>query len=276
MKDKYKLYRQTTEELYIPAALRRLDVLSQKTYWATLPLIKHQFDILQPDVTMTTGCNRIKIFTNNFYGTSHWDPDDDMPKGLSKKVLDSIDFLIEEGFDDDGFLHNLLSFYEDFDTGLYTTCSYQFPLSREAEEILSSGGSLPEIKVFYIFLMNGLGVTLRIPDIWSHMFYSVGFQHCTCMPIIIVDDKMFFGEHRLVDLAAWGPGGDSDAEKQRRENHRRWCDRQLRRIDVRFARERQQGIRDSNNRLVQTTIRVAESGRREYGGRSRAQEGHLV
>ena len=58
--------------------------------------------------------------------------------------------------------------------------------------------------VCQVFLMLGMGISLRVTKFWSHIFMARVFQHCTCMPVFICNKRVFFGRHPYVHVAAWG------------------------------------------------------------------------
>ena len=127
---------------------------------------------------------------------------------------------------------NFLVFLEDFQLSVPTVCCYQFPKTTMGKDAKNLSA-----KVCQSFLLLSLGLCHRVQDYWTHMFHAGLFQHCTSMPVFVVEERVYFGKCPYVHVVAWGAGNKlSDAQKEVLEKQRRIEKQRMEREKRQFVR----------------------------------------
>jgi len=218
VKEKYNLFRRdSTNVLYLPGTIHLLNALANRIFRVPSILYRALACLLicgNPRNGFISFC-RIAILTINFYNKCHIDRGDALSKEESafylkeaKRIRDSPLTIKSEQDRMDG----LIKFIEDFGVSVPTTCGIQFVKTAEG---LANPNS--NIMVCQAFLMLGLGLSLRMCNYMTHVFMGRVFSHCTCMPIIVVDGKAFFGTHPYIDIVNWGASGSGNITDRDRE-----------------------------------------------------------
>ena len=121
---------------------------------------------------------RIAILTINFYNKCHIDRGDAFSEEESKLYLDKAKHIRDSPLtvpSEQERMDGFIKFIEDFGVSVPTTCGIQFVRTAE-------GLANPESSIFVcqVFLMLGLGLSLRMCNYMTHVFMGRVFQHCTC------------------------------------------------------------------------------------------------
>jgi hypothetical protein len=91
-------------------------------------------------------------------------------------------------------IENYIKSFEQFGPfGRKTTCVYQF-IGKESNK---------ECKVIIYFLMQGLGIAVKFDSHLCHSFFGYLFTHCTALPVIVVDGRVYY-HHEEIVIFAWG------------------------------------------------------------------------
>ena len=77
--------------------------------------------------------------------------------------------------------------------GRKTTCVYQFLCQTEHEDC----------EVIIYFLLQGLGIAVRFDSHISHSFFGYLFTHCTALPVIVKNGRVYYYHEKIV-IFAWG------------------------------------------------------------------------
>jgi len=218
MRDHYHLYRQFFSTLHLPEAMHILHHLAHVTSGVVKKAFLKPLSLINNDRSSFLGLARIVILTESYYNQLHIDEDDLIPPELVDKLLERANHIICQEYTveaEAAALNIYLTFIEEFIASVPTTCCYQFVPTREGWLQPSS-----RVDVFQVFLMMGLGISLCLQNFSSHTFYASGFSHCTTMPLFVCQDRVFFGEHPLVQVAAWGSGSSKKKTKNQLEQER--------------------------------------------------------
>ena len=128
MKHEYQLYRQTTNALYVPQSLSYLNTLASTTYWKAFSTLFKNLSLVGNDQG-AIGLSRIIIWTLNFCNCVHVDSKDVVHPELMKSAKELANTIIRSDHTSPGerkSLINFLSFVDDFNLCVPTTCCYQF------------------------------------------------------------------------------------------------------------------------------------------------------
>ena len=111
-----------------------------------------------------------------------------------------------------------------------------------------------QIVVCQVFLMLGLGMSIRMCNYMTHMFLGGVFQHCTCVPVVIVDRRVYFGKHPYINIVNWGEGNDRTPEERARLKAERDKRNRLRELGLqRLARRRERSRRTTEQQQRSAT-----------------------
>lgn len=158
------------------------------------------------DFVTKRGC-RVKIITCGnkvllgFCCSMHKDTKDSLYANLDE-VMDKIRTKYEISEEDAMIFRNYLDKWFNYAgiVGVPTTCVYQFLGSAN---ITKQDHTLD----FHIyFLMDDFELAVKIASHVAHTFHSYSFYHCTAVPCVIVDGKVFY-HHEDLNIFAWGAGG---------------------------------------------------------------------
>ena len=103
-------------------------------------------------------------------------------------------------------IRNFIKFVNDFALSFHTICGVQFVRTME--------GLDAKVEVCQVFLMLGLGMSLRMKNCMTHIFFGRSFQHNTCVPLYVVDGRVCFQQHPFVHVVNWGAAGAPGAKKK--------------------------------------------------------------
>lgn len=158
------------------------------------------------DIITKRGC-RVKIITCGnkvllgFCCSMHKDTNDYLYESLDE-VMDKIKSVYKTSEEGDKIFRNYLAKWFKYadGVGVPTTCVYQFLGSTNIKE-------QDHTLDFHIyFLMDDFKVAVKIASHVAHTFHSYSFYHCTAVPCVIVDGKVFY-HHKDLNIFAWGAGG---------------------------------------------------------------------
>lgn len=228
-KHKRKLYRDKIDTKYFPAAMHRVNELAHTTFWSCKDYYE-TLNLVDSDPTAMTGYCHIAILTIDFAVTLHVDADKLSPEigkefiTLANKILDNELLILPERKK----ISNFLTFTEDFNLSVPTTCGYQFVRTVKGLEV-----NQPDVTVCQLFLLWGLGMSIRLSNYMTHSFMAGIYSHGTPVPVFIADGYVFFGKHPNVNVVAWGSGKkytpeERERRKQNREREKRHRDREKR------------------------------------------------
>ena len=96
-------------------------------------------------------------------------------------------------------MKNSISSVKDFGMSNPTRRGYQFTKRGSQTK--------KKVKVCQGFPMLGLGVSLRLINFQSHIFYSSAFQHNSSVPAFIHEEKVFYFENPYVHILPPGVVG---------------------------------------------------------------------
>ena len=210
VKEKFNLYRATTNVLYLPGATHILNTLANQIFRVPSILYRALTCLLicgNPGNGFISIC-RIAILTINFYNKCHIDRGDALSVEKKQYYLDKAKHIRDSPLtiqSEQDRMDYFIKFIEDFGISVPTTCGIQF--IRTAKGLANPKSN---IIVCQVFLMLGLGLSLRMCNYMTHVFMGRVFSHCTCMPIIVVDGKAYFGSHPYIDIVSWGASGSGN------------------------------------------------------------------
>ena len=245
MKQEMRLHRQTTNTLYYPRSLHLLTALATTIF--TMTSIFHKpIDILldRNYYQLFTICI-IHILTTNYYNFSHVDTGDRCSTERKDKAVKRAQAIVDCPHtvqQEKNRFKNFIKFVNDYGLSVHTTCGMQLVPTEE-------GKLHPDARIYVCqaFLMLGLGMTIRMPNYISHTFMGGVFQHCTCVPVIIVDGMVFFGKHPYITIVNWGAGNNDTPEEKARKKAEREAERQRKKRNKERDNRQRKRARGNNN-----------------------------
>ena len=144
----------------------------------------------------------LSILTKDFCNKSHTDNGDELPSERMNEVLALAHHMVESpltAYSEKVKIRNFIKFVNDFTLSVHTTCGVQFVRTME--------GLDAKVEVCQVFLMLGLGMSLRMKNCMTHIFFGRSFQHNACMPLCVVNDQVHFEQHAFVHVVNWGATG---------------------------------------------------------------------
>ena len=238
MRENYTLFRATTDPIYLPSALHLMSRLASCIFLATT-IFYHPLAFLR-DATgaLTYTLCRIAILTINYSNVSHVDTGDRYSSVATHDILNRAKRIMSSPLaikSNKERLGNYIKHVEEFGASVHTTCGIQFPKTDE-------GMRHPEAKIVVcqVFLMLGLGMSIRMCNFMTHIFLGGLYQHCTCVPIVIVDGMVYFGKHPYINIVNWGEGTPDTPEVRARKK----AAREKRKEERKRKAERQKQNRD--------------------------------
>ena len=97
------------------------------------------------------------------------------------------------------FWQNAGKLISTFGIGTSTTCGYIVHVEDDLQR-----GEHFEIMAF--FVLSGLDSCLRLKSYLYHFFYGYSFSHLTSIPVMVMNDRVYYN-HDSVNIFAWGGSG---------------------------------------------------------------------
>ena len=265
----YLRYRQFINTCYAVTAIHLLNQLAFHTYW-TASLFFREIHLWEFDPDSSLGNSRLIIWTTDFSNCLHIDKNDIATESDSKDFKEKCSNVLSCSLttpQDKMRIQNYTLFLDRFLLVMYTTCCYQFFRTRLGMKHLEV-----DVQVLQAFLNFGLGMTCRVHNYWTHCMSAANFLHSTCVPTFVSNNRVYFGSHPYVTVAAWGTGSSSDAEKERRARDRE-RERERRAAEKEREKKRKEADRARARRIIERDRNRAADPRLD---RNRAADPRLV
>ena len=272
MRSESSLYRATTNMFFFPKALHLLTALASTIILSTSIFYRPLEFLLggRPE-GVVFWANRIIILTIKFYNKSHTDKGDffsdlEIKEAYTraKRIIDSPLTIQTEKVR----MENFLAFIDDFSLSILTTCGVQYVRTALGMQHMNT-----EVEVYQVFLMLGLGSSLRMCNYMTHIFFGAVFQHCTCMPLFIVDEKVYFGSHPYIDIVNWGNGSGntskSKAKKKMASEQNKVTKIQKRDRKIRLTTRRKRKLASVKKQRSRKETRASQSSSNSIHGANR-------
>ena len=138
-------------------------------------------------------CRLAILAMNGFCNKSNTDNGDELPNKHKNEVMALAHHISKEN------RKIFIKFVNDFTLSVHATYGIQFVRAME--------GLDAKVEVCQVFLMLGLGMSRRMKNCMTHIFFGRSFQHNACMPLCVVNDQVHFEQHAFVHVVNWGATG---------------------------------------------------------------------